>query len=101
MLFLKFYRTMDNFVLRPFSFISYMNIKMLSIFFIPIVFLYLIIENKIEKFDLKLIKIISLITPVLFLSFYIIFKCFKSFYTYMMLKTFSVTMSYFWSNANV
>ena len=34
----------------------------------------LIIENKIEKFDLKLIKIISLITPGIFLSFYIIFN---------------------------
>ena len=64
---------LKNFFLAVFSFLSILVWEP-TIFFIPIVFLYLIIENKIEKFDLKLIKIISLITPGIFLSFYIIFN---------------------------
>lgn len=60
-----------NIFLILFSFFSILIWEPI-IFFFPVIFLYLIIDYKIEKFDLKLIKIISLISPGILLSFYIL-----------------------------
>ena len=41
------------------------------IFFFPLIFLYLMIENKIEKFNLDFIKKISFMIPSILLALYI------------------------------
>ncbi len=42
------------------------------LFFFPLIFLYLIIENKIDKVDFKLLKFMLLFSPGVLLAFYII-----------------------------
>ena len=58
-----------NFFLFLFSFFSVLVWEPI-IFFFPLIFLYLIIENKIHKFDLNFAKLILFITPGILLSLY-------------------------------
>ena len=61
---------LKNFSLVLFSFFSVLVWEPI-IFFFPLIFLYLIIENKIDKLNLKFVKLIFLMTPGIILSFYI------------------------------
>ena len=61
---------LKNFSLVLFSFFSVLVWEPI-IFFFPLIFLYLIIENKIDKLNLKFVKLILLMTPGIILSFYI------------------------------
>ncbi len=61
---------LKQFSLLLFSFFSVLVWEPI-IFFFPLILLYLIIENKIEKLNLSFVKIILLMTPSIFLAFYI------------------------------
>ena len=61
---------LKNLSLVLFSFFSVLVWEPI-IFFFPLIFLYLIIENKIDKFNLKFVKLILLMSPGIILSFYI------------------------------
>ena len=60
-----------NILLILFSFFSVL-IWEPTLFFFPLIFLYLIIENKIDKVDFKLVKLILLMSPGVLLALYII-----------------------------
>ena len=60
-----------NILLILFSFFSVL-IWEPTLFFFPLIFLYLIIENKIDKVDFKFIKLILLMSPGVLLALYII-----------------------------
>ena len=62
---------LKNILLILFSFFSIL-IWEPTLFFFPLIFLYLIIENKIDKVDLKLVKFILLMSPGVLLALYII-----------------------------
>ena len=64
------YNKFKNFSLILFSFFSVLVWEPI-IFFFPLIFLYLIIENKIEKFNLNFGKSILFMAPGILLSFYI------------------------------
>ena len=59
-----------NFFLFLFSFFSILVWEPI-IFFFPLIFLYLIIDNKIEKFDLNFIKYLLFLVPATLLALYI------------------------------
>lgn len=59
-----------NFFLFLFSFFSILVWEPI-IFFFPLIFLYLIIDNKIEKFDFNLIKYLLFLVPGTLLALYI------------------------------
>ena len=59
-----------NFSIILFSFFSVLVWEPI-IFFFPLIFLYFIIENKIEKLDINFVKLILFVTPGILLSFYI------------------------------
>ena len=61
---------LKQFSLLLFSFFSVLVWEPI-IFFFPLILLYLIIENKIEKLNLSFVKIILLMIPSIFLAFYI------------------------------
>ena len=61
---------LKHFSLLLFSFFSVLVWEPI-IFFFPLILLYLIIENKIEKLNLSFVKIILLLTPSILLAFYI------------------------------
>jgi len=60
-----------NTLLILFSFFSVLIWEPI-LFFFPLIFLYLIIENKIDKVDFKLVKLILLMSPGVLLALYII-----------------------------
>ena len=60
-----------NILLILFSFFSVLTWEPV-LFFFPLIFLYLIIENKIDKVDFNLLKFILLLSPGVLLAFYII-----------------------------